>query len=168
MSCNSEIWENFTLDDLWWPQFWPHIKMTSVLSLELVKTYRVFFRLSMRCVVFELAGGHICAPPPPGRAKVAQTPGRARVNRFINLWMMNIYWNDMCLLKIWTGLWDFKFTPLSDNRRHSPCRHASREPYMRLGTCISYIINTFWRMNHGQQDTGLPTNETAQQTPLMY
>ena len=30
----------------------------------------------MRCVVFELAGGHICAPP--GRAKVAQTPGRAR------------------------------------------------------------------------------------------
>ena len=35
----------------------------------------------MRCVVFELAGGggHICAPP-PGRAKVAQTPGRARVN----------------------------------------------------------------------------------------
>ena len=33
----------------------------------------------MRCVVFELAGGgHICAPP--GRAKVAQTPGRARVN----------------------------------------------------------------------------------------
>ena len=33
----------------------------------------------MRCVVFELAGGHICAPP--GRAKVAQTPGRARVNQ---------------------------------------------------------------------------------------
>ena len=33
----------------------------------------------MRCVVFELAGGaHMC-PPPPGRAKVAQTPGRARV-----------------------------------------------------------------------------------------
>ena len=34
----------------------------------------------MRCVVFELAGGggaHMC--PPPGRAKVAQTPGRARV-----------------------------------------------------------------------------------------
>ena len=62
--------------------------MTLVLSLELVKTYRVFFfRLSMRCVVFELAGGggvrtaggHICVPPPPGRAKVAQTPGRARV-----------------------------------------------------------------------------------------
>ena len=47
--------------------------MTFVLSLELVKTYRVFFRLSMRCVVFELAGGHICAPP-PGRAKVAQPP----------------------------------------------------------------------------------------------
>ena len=55
--------------------------MTLVLSLELVKTYRVFFfRLSMRCVVFEIAGGggaHMC--PPPGRAKVAQTPGRARV-----------------------------------------------------------------------------------------
>ena len=31
----------------------------------------------MRCVVFELAGGHICAPP--GRARLAQTPGRARV-----------------------------------------------------------------------------------------
>ena len=58
MSCNSEIWENFALDDLWWPQFWPHIKMTLVLSLELVKTYRVlFFRLSIRFVVYELAGG---------------------------------------------------------------------------------------------------------------
>ena len=37
----------------------------------------------MRCVVFELAGGggaHMCRPPPPGRAQVAQTPGRARVN----------------------------------------------------------------------------------------
>ena len=33
----------------------------------------------MRCVVFELAGGgHMC--PLPGRAKVAQTPCRARVN----------------------------------------------------------------------------------------
>ena len=54
--------------------------MTLVLSLELVKTYRVlFFGLSMRCVVFELAGGaHMC-PPPPARAKMAQTPGRARV-----------------------------------------------------------------------------------------
>ena len=53
--------------------------MTLVLSLELVQTYRVlFFRLSMRCVVFELAGGGTYVPP-PGRAKVAQTPGRARV-----------------------------------------------------------------------------------------
>ena len=34
----------------------------------------------MRCVVFELAGGGTYVPPPPGRAKVAQTPGRARVN----------------------------------------------------------------------------------------
>ena len=33
----------------------------------------------MRCVVFELPGGHMC---PPGRAKVAQTPGGARVKRF--------------------------------------------------------------------------------------
>ena len=33
----------------------------------------------MRCVVFELAGGGTYVPP-PGRAKVAQTPGRARVN----------------------------------------------------------------------------------------
>ena len=32
----------------------------------------------MRCVVFELAGGGTYVPP-PGRAKVAQTPGRARV-----------------------------------------------------------------------------------------
>ena len=33
----------------------------------------------MRCVVFELAGGGgTYVPPPPGRAKVAQTPGRAR------------------------------------------------------------------------------------------
>ena len=42
-----------------------------------------FFRLSIRCVVFESAGGHICAHP--GRAKVAQTPGRARVNVFREL-----------------------------------------------------------------------------------
>ena len=41
--------ENFALDDLWWPQFWPHIKMTLVLSLELVKTYRVLFS-ACRCV----------------------------------------------------------------------------------------------------------------------
>ena len=34
----------------------------------------------MRCVVFELAGGGTYVPP-PGRAKVAQTPGRARVKR---------------------------------------------------------------------------------------
>ena len=33
----------------------------------------------MRCVVFELAGRGTYVPPPPGRAKVAQTPGRARV-----------------------------------------------------------------------------------------
>ena len=33
----------------------------------------------MRCVVFELAGGGTYVPPPPGRAKVAQTPDRARV-----------------------------------------------------------------------------------------
>ena len=32
----------------------------------------------MRCVVFELAGGGTYVPL-PGRAKVAQTPGRARV-----------------------------------------------------------------------------------------
>ena len=39
----------------------------------------------MRCVVFELAGGGggggTYVPPSPGRAKVAQTPGRARVNQ---------------------------------------------------------------------------------------
>ena len=34
----------------------------------------------MRCVVFELAGGGTYVPP-PGRAKVAQTPGRARVKK---------------------------------------------------------------------------------------
>ena len=33
----------------------------------------------MRCVVFELAGGGGGTYVPPGRAKVAQTPGRARV-----------------------------------------------------------------------------------------
>ena len=36
--------------------------------------------MSIRCVVFELAGGGTYVPP-PGRAKVAQTPGRARVKR---------------------------------------------------------------------------------------
>ena len=38
----------------------------------------------MRCVVFELAGGGGGTYVPPGRAKVAQTPGRARVDRFRN------------------------------------------------------------------------------------
>ena len=37
------------------------------------------FRFSLRCVVFEITGGGRY-PPPPGRPKVAQTPGRARVN----------------------------------------------------------------------------------------
>ena len=41
-------------------------KMVLVLSLELVKTYRViFFHLSLRCLVLELAAGNICATPPP-------------------------------------------------------------------------------------------------------
>ena len=93
--------------------------------------------------------------------------GCVTLYRFIQLWMMNIDRNDTYLPKIETGLWDVKFTSLPYNRRHSPCRHASRELYMRLGTCISYSINTFWRMKH-EQDTGLPTNGTAQQTPLMY
>ena len=54
--------------------------MTLVLSLELVKTYRVLFPLvdPLRSFRVSRGGGHLCAPP-PGRAKVAQTPGRARV-----------------------------------------------------------------------------------------
>ena len=66
--------------------------MTLVLSLELVKTYRVlFFRLSMRCVFFELAGGahNICAPPPPGRAKVAQTPAVRGLTDFYSCSWLN-------------------------------------------------------------------------------
>ena len=51
----------------WWPQFWPHIKTTLVLSLELVNLSSAFFRLSMRCVVFELAGGGTYVPPPAVR-----------------------------------------------------------------------------------------------------
>ena len=64
--------------------------------------------------------------------------GCVTLYRFIPLWMMNIDRNDTYLPKIGTGIWDFKFTSLPYNRRHSPCSHASREPYMRLGTCISY------------------------------
>ena len=61
MSCNSEIWENFALDDLWWPRFWPHIKMTCVLSLELVNTYRVFFSLVDALRIFRVSrGSHMC------------------------------------------------------------------------------------------------------------
>ena len=74
---------NFGKFCLWWPLVTSMLitrKMVLVLSLELVKTYRViFFHLSLRCLVLELAAGNICAPPPPGRARVAQTPGRARV-----------------------------------------------------------------------------------------
>ena len=51
--------------------------MTFVLSLELVKTYRVLFPLVDALRSFRVSrGAHMC---PPGRAKVAQTPGRARV-----------------------------------------------------------------------------------------
>ena len=52
--------------------------MTSILSIELLKPYRVFFPLvaALRCSRVS-SGAHMC--PLPGRAKVAQTPGRARV-----------------------------------------------------------------------------------------
>ena len=54
--------------------------MTLVLSLELIKTYRVLFPLVDAFRSFRVSrGAHMC-PPPPGHAKVAQTPGRARVN----------------------------------------------------------------------------------------
>ena len=58
--------------------------MTFILSIELVKNYRVFFFslvAALRCcVVLELAGWGTYVPPPAcGRAKMAQTPGRARV-----------------------------------------------------------------------------------------
>ena len=49
--------------------------MTLVLSLELVKTYRVFFPLvdALRSFRASRGGGLYMCPPPPGRAKVAQT-----------------------------------------------------------------------------------------------
>ena len=59
---------NFGKFCLWWPLVTSMLitrKMVLVLSLELVKTYRViFFHLSLRCLVLELVAGNICAPPP--------------------------------------------------------------------------------------------------------
>ena len=40
------------------------------------------YRLSLSFLVFAFSGGRSSAPP-PGRAKVAQTPGRAQVNKFV-------------------------------------------------------------------------------------
>ena len=37
------------------------------------------YRLSLSFLVFELSGRGGHPPPPPGRAKVAQTPGRVQV-----------------------------------------------------------------------------------------
>ena len=56
--------------------------MTLILSLELVKTYRVLFSAvdALRSFRVSRGGAARMCPPPPGRAKVAQTPGRARVN----------------------------------------------------------------------------------------
>ena len=53
--------------------------MTCVLSLELVKTYKVFFPLFHALLSFRVSRGGTYVPLPPGRAKVTQTPGRARV-----------------------------------------------------------------------------------------
>ena len=82
MSCNSEIWENFALDDLWWPQIWPHIKMTLVLSLELVKTYRVFFPLVDALRSFRVSrGGGTYVPPPPAVRRWLRPPAVRGLNR---------------------------------------------------------------------------------------
>ena len=59
-----------------------------------VKTYRVLFPLVDALRSFWVSrGSHMRSPPPPGHAKVAQTPGRARVNKdtglsssFIQIW----------------------------------------------------------------------------------
>ena len=53
--------------------------MTLVLSLELVKTYQCFFPLVDALRSFRVSRGGTYVPP--GRAKVAQTPGRARVKK---------------------------------------------------------------------------------------
>ena len=41
------------------------------------------YRLSLSFLVFEFTGWGQSSAPPPGRAKVAQTPGRARVQIFV-------------------------------------------------------------------------------------
>ena len=61
--------------------------MTFVLSLELVKTYECFFPLVDALRSFRVSRGGGTYVPPPGRAKVAQTPGRARVKpQFLGYW----------------------------------------------------------------------------------
>ena len=69
MSCNSEILEKFAFDDLWWPHFWPHIKMIFILSLGLVNTYRVVsFPLDDALHSFRVSReGRICALHPAVR-----------------------------------------------------------------------------------------------------
>ena len=55
--------------------------MTEMLSKELIKINRTFFRFFLSLLVFELRGVvFLTPPPPPTMAKVAETSTRARVN----------------------------------------------------------------------------------------
>ena len=53
--------------------------MISVFFVELATAYPTPFTACRYLSQFSSSLGAVIRPPPPGRAKVAQTPGRARV-----------------------------------------------------------------------------------------
>ena len=69
--------------DLFWPPVTSNLTWSkndlSIFCRTCHGLSNALYRLSLSFLVSEFSGGAVIRPPPPGRAKVAQTPGRARV-----------------------------------------------------------------------------------------
>ena len=129
MSCNSEIWEHFALDDLWWPQFWPHINMTFVLSLEHLKTYRVIFPLVDALSSFRVSRwAHMCPPPPAVRRWFRPPAVRGLISRY--LYTRNDVTNRMPLRKSLfdANLWCYEPANVNNPGRSAVLRSRAPSP----------------------------------------
>ena len=69
---------NLIFGDLWWPKYWPDLKMTLLKLWDLVAVYLTLFCLWLKNVVFEFGGG----PKGPLHPKLnVSEPARNRVKR---------------------------------------------------------------------------------------